>query len=582
MIEKKRLGDILIERKVISTSQLEEALKKQKELKLPLGETLIRLKFVNEHLLLDTLSKHLEIDFLNISEGDFQIVDKSLIKVLPLQVCQRLNVLPIFQLIDGDIRELSVAMSDPLADQGIKEIEEITQCHVTPILSTSLSIRGGINKLFDIKADAVKESIDIDKGDAVAMVNKILLDAVSSGASDIHIEPHFKEVHVRTRIDGVLQLAATIPSVNLPYIVSRIKIMASEKNSNMRIEEKRLPQDGAFARIVGGHAIDCRVSTIPTIFGEKVVIRVFDKDKATHVGRISDLLMAPRMDLEFRRAVRQSSGIIIITGPTGSGKTSTLNAIVNEINDVGINIITIEDPVEYNAPDYVNQSSLNVHAGYTYGRAMRAMMRQDPDVILIGEVRDLDTAQFAVQAALTGHQVFTTLHTDDAASAVVRMVDIGVEQFLVSSTLVSALNQRLMRKICPNCIEDYVPARIEMTDVGIDPEVVDEILSSPEKFKLRRGRGCPRCRNTGYSGRQGVFEIITVTPAVRDMILRRENSDAISAKSREVNKVNLIFEEGLRLVLTGVTTVGEMHLLSRGDYKMKSVAEIFRDAEIQM
>lgn len=453
MKEKKRLGDILIERKVISTTQLEEALIKQKELKLPLGETLIRLKFVNEHLLLDTLSKHLDIDFLNIAEGDFQIIDKSLLKVLPLQVCQRLNVLPIFQLIDGDVRELSIAMSDPLADLAIKEVEEITKCNITPILSTSLSIKGGINKLFDIKADAVKESLEMDKGDAVAMVNRILLDAVSSGASDIHIEPHLKEIHIRTRIDGVLQLASSIPLVNLPYIVSRIKIMASEKNSNMRIEEKRLPQDGAFARIVGGHAIDCRVSTIPTIHGEKVVIRVFDKDKSTHVGRISDLKMSPRMDLEFRRSVRQASGIIIITGPTGSGKTSTLNAIVNEINDVGINIITVEDPVEYHAPDYINQSSLMPHAGYTYGRALRAMMRQDPDVILIGEVRDLETAQISVQAALTGHRVFTTLHTEDAAGAVVRMVDIGVEQFLVSSTLVSALNQRLMRKICPNCIE---------------------------------------------------------------------------------------------------------------------------------
>jgi type IV pilus assembly protein PilB len=580
MKEKKRLGEVLIEKKIITTAQLEEALKKQKELSLPLGETLIKLKFVNEAFLLETMSKHMGIDFINIAENDFQIIDKSLVKVLPLEMCRKLKVIPLFQIIDGDTRELTIAMSNPQAEQIIKDVEEYTGCHVTPILTTLASIEEGLNRLFDIKTVDKKQSIAIEQGDAVAIVNKLLFDAISLGASDIHIEPHAKEIHVRMRIDGVLQLISAIPSDMLPSILSRIKVMGSEQKSLMKIEEKRLPQDGSVSRVIAGHSIDCRISTLPTIYGEKVVMRIFDKDKATHINRIADLKMPPRLELELRKCVRQPSGIIIITGPTGSGKTTTLNAIVNEINNVGISIITVEDPVEYHAPDFVNQSSLMPHVGFTYARALRAIMRQDPDVILIGEVRDIETAGIAVQAALTGHKVYTTLHTEDAAGAVVRMVDIGVEQFLVSATLVSAINQRLVRKVCSNCMEEYVPTLTEMIDSGIDKPVADEILSNPGKFTLRMGRGCSLCRQTGYSGRQGVFEIIPVTAAVRNLILQKQNSDAIVEKIRETDTLNMIFEEGIRLLLSGVTTLGEMQKIPRGDYKMKSLEKIFLDAVV--
>lgn len=283
-----------------------------------------------------------------------------------------------------------------------------------------------------------------------------------------------------------MELATSYPVEHHNAIVSRIKIKASEKNALMRIDEKRLPQDGSFSAIINGHSIDCRVSTLPMVFGEKVVMRVFDKDKAAIIGRIRDLKMSPRMELTYRRCVRRPSGINIVTGPTGSGKTTTLNAVINEINNIGLNIMTVEDPVEYLAGGYVNQSSLMPQAGYTYARALRALIRQDPDVILIGEVWDLDTVQIAIQASLTGHRVFTTLHTEDAAGSIARLVDMGVEHFLLSTTLVSAVNQRLIRKVCGNCMEEYVPTRVEMVDIGLDKDVVDEIQKNAHKDKELR------------------------------------------------------------------------------------------------
>jgi type II secretory ATPase GspE/PulE/Tfp pilus assembly ATPase PilB-like protein len=576
-----KFGDYLIEKRIITTSQLEEALKKQKELKIPLGDTLIKLKFVSEHLLLESLSKFSGVDYINIAENNYQIIDKSLSRVLPLEICQKYKVLPVFQIVDENVRELTLAMSDTLSEDIIKEAESITECHVTPVLSNLAAIEGGIIKLYSLKADVVVERLTVEKSDTVTLVNKILQKAVVLGASDIHIEPHAKEVHVRMRIDGVMEAVSAYPSALHSSVVSRIKIISSEQNSLMKIEEKRIPQDGSFSRKIEGHMVDCRVSTLPAIFGEKIVMRIFDKDKSTHIGRIRDLKMSPRMELNYRRCVRQPSGINVVTGPTGSGKTTTLHAVINEINTVGVSIVTVEDPVEYQASDYVNQSSLMPQAGYTYGRALRAIMRQDPDVILIGEIRDRETAEIAVQAALTGHRVFTTLHTDDAAGSISRLIDIGVEHFLVSSTVVSALNQRLVRKICHNCKEEYVPTRVEMMDLGIDKEIADQILSEPQKYFLSMGRGCDQCRKTGYRERQGVYELITINPAIRELISKKQSSDAIARTARETAGVNMLFEEGLRLFLSGITTLGELQNLPRGDYKVKPINNILSDGEVQ-
>ncbi len=581
MSEQKKLGEILIEKQIITTSQLEEAIKRQKELSLRLGDTLLHLKFVNENLMLETLSEHLGIEFLNIAENDFQMVDKSLSRLLPLDLCQKYKILPLFLIVDDATKDLSLAMADPFLEEAIKDVEAITECHVTPILAASAAILEGLGKLYTIKTDFKIERYVLEKEDTVSLVNKILEKGVSYGASDIHIEPHRNEVHVRMRIDGVMEVASTYPSTYHNAAVSRIKVMASEHSSLMKIDEKRLPQDGAFSTKVVGHTVDCRVSTMPMIFGEKVVMRLFDKDKDVYIGRIKDLKMSPRMEVQFRRCVRQPSGINIVTGPTGSGKTTTLNAVINEINSAELNIITIEDPVEHQAPDYVNQSSLMPQAGYTYTRALRAMMRQDPDIILIGEVRDLETAEIAVQAALTGHRVFTTLHTENAAGSIMRLIDIGVENFLVSATIASAVNQRLIRKICSRCSEEYIPTKIEIMDIGIDKEMADEILADHHRFNLRRGQGCDHCRKTGYRGRQPVFELIIVTPEIRELIYRKQGSaDTIALTARDKYSINLIFEEGLRLFLTGVTTLGELQHLPKGDYKLKSAKQILLDSEL--
>ena len=582
MKDLRKFGELLIEKKIITTSQLEHALQKTKELSLPLGETLIQLKYVSENLLLEMLSAYLEVEYVNIAENNFQIIDRTLNKALPLEFCTLKKVLPVFQILDEQTRELTLAMADPFNTDVIAEAGSITECRINPVLASLASIEEGIAKLYQFKLGAKTELLSVEKGDTVSIVNKLLQRAVALGASDIHIEPHGKEVHVRMRIDGVLELATSYALGDAHSgIVSRIKIMSSEKNSLMKIDEKRLPQDGSFSAKVEGHTVDCRVSTLPTIHGEKVVMRLFDKDKATFIGRIKDLKLAPRMELNYRRCVRQPSGINIVTGPTGSGKTTTLNAAMNEINSVGINIVTVEDPVEYQAGGYVNQSSLMPQAGYTYAKALRAMMRQDPDVILIGEVRDRETAEIAVQAALTGHRVFTTLHTEDAASSIARLVDIGVEHFLLSSTLVSTVNQRLVRKVCDACLEDYVPTKVEMLDIGIDKEAVEEIHRTPSQYNMRRGRGCPLCRQTGYRGRQGAYEMIMISPAIRELIQRKQTAEAISRAAREKDNVNMLFEEGVRLFLGGVTTLGELQHLPRGDYKMKSVADIFKGAQVQ-
>ena len=295
MKDLQRLGELLIEKKIIATSQLEHALQKSKELSLPLGETLIRMKYVSESLMLETPSDHLEIEFVNIADNNFQVIDKSLSRVLRLEFCKQKKVLPLFQIIDDETRELTLAMADPMAQDTIKEAEVVTECRINPVLASLSAIEEGIAKLYQIKMDVKVEPLTVEKGDTVVIVNKILQRAVALGASDIHIEPHGKDVHVRMRIDGVLELATSYPASDTHRaIVSRIKIMASDKNSLMRIDERRLPQDGSFSATIDGHMIDCRVSTLPAIFGEKVVMRIFDKDKATFVGRIRDLKLSPR------------------------------------------------------------------------------------------------------------------------------------------------------------------------------------------------------------------------------------------------------------------------------------------------
>lgn len=585
MDAKEKLGKLLVEEGVITESQLLDALSAQEDAGLPLGETLISQHSITENRLLNFLSRRLQVDYINISENNFQVLDPSLADTLPADLCRRLKILPVFLHELDDEKEMTLAMSNPLNEDAIQQVEDVAGCKVTPVLTTSSDIEGGIEKLFAAPPlfasnEGDKEDTDSPGTGKVRFVNRLLVQAIQLEATDIHIEPHAREAHIRFRLDGVLHLMQTIPLENITPIVYRLKIMGSEHYSVMRLDKKNIPHEGSFARVLGGHNVDFRVCTFPTIYGEKVAIRIFDKGSRRTIHRIDDLLMAPNTAKQLRRCIKQSGGIIIATGPTGSGKTTTLHTAVNEINRVGLNIVTVEDPVEYHAEDYVNQSNVLPLAGFTYSKALRSILRQDPDVILVGEIRDLETAQVAIQAALTGHLVLTTMHTEDAAGAVVRLVDLGIEEFLVSCTVVSAINQRLLRVNCPHCAAPYSPSEDELLDMGIDAEVARDIVTNQDSYTIRKGAGCEQCRNTGYHGRMGTYEFLSVTPLIKKLIRTKETSDVISVTAREQQKINMLFEDGLRLVLSGNTTFEELERVPRGDYPLKPISEIFQAAGV--
>ncbi len=586
MGHKEKLGELLLEKELISSTQLTEALVEQSACGLPIGETLIELGYITENQLLNFLSQQLQVDFINLSEKDFQAIDRALINILPQEVCQLHRVLPVFLLeVEGE-RQITLAMSNPLDHNAIEKVEELTGCQIIPALTTSSDLEGGIQKLFQLD-DTSRTGISAEHHTMVGenrilFVNRILAQAIQLQASDIHIEPHASEAHIRYRIDGVLHLMQSMPLEEMPPTITRLKVMGSEHNSVMRLDKKNVPHEGSFARVISGHTVDFRICTFPTIHGEKVALRVLDTSSRIAISTIKDLMMPPRTLADFQRCIKQVGGIVIATGPTGSGKTTTLHAAINEINNVGLNIVTVEDPVEYHATGFINQSNVLPQFGFTYPRALRSLLRQDPDVIMVGEIRDLETAEIAVQAALTGHLVFTTMHTEDAAGAVVRLVDLGIEEFLVSCTVVSSINQRLLRKNCVHCAEPYSANCDELAALGIDAEIIDDILDNNGRYDIRKGKGCSHCRNSGYSGRQAVFEFLSVTPSIKKMIRDKETSDVISVMARDIQHLNMLFEDGLRLVLTGVTTFDEMHRIPRGDYPLKPVHEIFEVAGVNV
>ncbi len=586
MDHKGKLGELLQDKELISSAQLTEALAEQAVRGLPIGETLIALGYITENQLLNFLSQQLNVDFINLSEKDFQAVDRSLINILPQEVCQRHRVLPVFLLeVEGE-KQITLAMSNPLDHNAIEEVERLTGCRIIPALTISSDLEGGIQKLFqldDISPRGIRAEHHTMVGeDRVMFVNRLLAQAIQLQASDIHIEPHAGEAHIRYRIDGVLHLMQSMPLEEMPPTITRLKVMGSEHHSVMRLDKKNVPHEGSFARVISGHTVDFRICTFPTIYGEKVALRVLDKTSRVAISTIQDLMMPPRTLADFQRCIKQAGGIVIATGPTGSGKTTTLHAAINEINNVGLNIVTVEDPVEYHSTGFINQSNVLPQVGFTYPRALRSLLRQDPDVIMVGEIRDLETAEIAVQAALTGHLVFTTMHTEDAAGAVVRLVDLGIEEFLVSCTVVSSINQRLLRKNCLRCSEKYLPSREEMAVLSIDTAIIDDILENSDRYDIRKGKGCSHCRNSGYSGRQGVFEFLSVTPAIKKMIRDKETSDVISIMAREKQEINMLFEDGLRLILSGITTFDELQRVPRGDYPLKPINEVFEVAGVNL
>ncbi len=544
--ERKKLGQILKESGLITEEQLKEALTYAKKHNMRLGEALIQLNYVSEEDILKAISHQLNIPYLEVGN---MLFDPEVVGILPENFCKRNKVIPLFLVEDT----LTVAMADPLNIYLIDDIASLTGKKVNVAISSEREIEKALEHIF-AKTDLEIMGIDEDKGGenelvekpVIKLVNNIFMQASQKDASDIHIEPGKNKLRIRYRIDGVLKEQDFNISFSLTSaIISRIKILA-----NMDIAEKRSPQDGRIQLKLGVKDYDIRVSTLPTIYGEKIVMRLLDKS-ATKVGLESLGLSEKKLKL-IKKLLKQTNGIILVTGPTGSGKTTTLYSCLKELNSEEKNIITIEDPVEYQF-DNINQVQVNPQAGITFANGLRAILRQDPDIIMVGEIRDKETAEIAVQAALTGHLVLSTIHTNDASSTISRLIEMEIEPFLLASSIRAIIGQRLVRKICTNCMVKYVAREDEKM-----------MLEYPlnEKLILRKGKGCSMCSNTGYKGRTGIYEILPITSEIRKMIVEKKTPDEIINRAKKLGYTTMQ-QDGFKKVLEGITTLEEVLRVTR-------------------
>ncbi len=548
---RKRLGDILAESGVISQKQLEDALDEQKKNKKRLGEILISKGILDEDAIADVLSNQLRLERVRLRNT---VISPDVVRIIPESVARRYNIVPVS--LHGDT--LKVAFSDPLDVKAQDELSFLTGYKIEPVVASPSEISQTIENLYSIKEEARRlvESIAANKREAapevegeedapvVKLVNYIISRAVEERASDIHFEPQEDGLLIRYRVDGLLRYVEQFSLDMALPVVSRLKIMAG-----MDIAEKRLPQDGRVVLKVGGKDVDIRISTLPTVYGEKVVLRLLD--------RTSILIGLEKLGLledDMKKIVQMISrpyGMLLVTGPTGSGKTTTLYSILNRLAKEEYNVVTVEDPVEYELKG-INQVQVNEKAGLLFSTALRSILRQDPDIIMVGEIRDYETAELAVRAALTGHFVLSTLHTNDAPGALTRLVDMGVEPFLIASSVVGVVAQRLVRKICEQCKEPYLPA----------PEVITE-NNLPEGTLLYRGKGCEHCRFSGYRGRTAIFEVMKMSEQISALVMKK-------ASSGEVRQVAIgegmktLFENGKEKVISGITTLEEVLRVSKG------------------
>src|SRR3989440_2085219 len=554
------LGDLLVAGGLITRDQLAQALRKQKGSTEKLGSILVRMHFINEDQLAGFLSQQYGVPSITLSSVN---VESSVIQLLPGGIARRYDLLPIQR--DGD--SLTVAMADPVNVHAIDHVTFITGLRVLPVVAAQGAIREAIEKYYESGAGSMAEAMNTissdlegvevvgdddgtkmdvfelkesaDEAPVVKLVNMVLVDAIQKGASDIHWEPYEKVFRIRFRIDGVLHEMLSPPKRLEAAITSRIKIM-----SNLDIAERRLPQDGRIKLRYNTREIDFRVSVLPTIFGEKAVLRILDKD-ALQLD-LTKLGFDPGALEHFEKVIRQPYGMILITGPTGSGKTTALYSAIHTINSPEHNIMTAEDPVEYNLKG-VNQVQINEGVGRTFASALRAFLRQDPDVILVGETRDLETAQTSIRAALTGHLVFSTLHTNDSPSTVARLIDMGVPPFLVASSLVLVVAQRLARKVCTSCKEPYEADEERLVPLGHVPIGVG---STP----FYKGRGCPACNFTGMKGRIAIYEVMPINQELRDLVLRSASTSELRQVA-QAQGMKTLRQAGLLKVIEGVTTV---------------------------
>ncbi len=555
---RRRLGDLLIEVGLITQEQLEEAISLQSKKGIRLGQALIELKYLDEQQLLEVLEYQLGIPHINLGDN---LLNPDIIDLIPREIAYKHKVIPV----DKRGERLVIATADPFNVFAIDEIREITGLNVELLLATERDIEESITRHYGVQgvAETVIQTLEEDDeeefeseaelrqmGDEapiVRLANLILSQGIREKASDIHIEPQEKDVRIRYRIDGFLREVMRTPRRSQMALVSRLKILAK-----LDISERRLPQDGQIKMTVDNREVELRVSTMPTIYGEKVVLRILDK--SNFLLDVDKLGFCPVNKALWKDAMRRPYGMILVTGPTGSGKTTTLYATLAALNKTERNIVTVEDPVELMLPG-INQVGINNKAGLTFANALRAIVRQDPDIVMVGEIRDQETASIAVQAALTGHLVLSTLHTNDAAGTLTRLVEMGIEPFLVASSVIVAEAQRLVRAICSACREEIEVGSEELLAMGLPTP--EDVLKGQPKATLYRGTGCPRCNHTGYKGRRAIQEIMRMTPAIRALIAEDANSDQIKAAAVEEGMITLK-EDGIRKALLGETTLEEV------------------------
>jgi len=560
----RRLGDLLVADGLLGQEQLQKALVEQKGSTEKLGSILIRLGFINEEQLIGFLSRQYGVPSITLAQLE---IDLEVLKLVPAAIAKKYEVLPVRRMGNS----LALAMADPTNVFALDDISFMTNLQVLPLVASQTAIKKAIDRHYESKTEAIASvmqdmstdlsNVEVVEGDedsakidsfelkesadeapVVKLVNMVLVDAIQKGASDIHFESYEKVFRIRFRIDGVLHEMLSPPKRLESALLSRLKIM-----SNLDISERRMPQDGRIKLRYNTREIDFRVSTLPTIFGEKAVLRILDKDALkldlTQLG-------FDEWSLEkFTGAIHQPYGMVLITGPTGSGKTTTLYSAIHTINSPEHNIMTAEDPVEYNLKG-VNQVQINDGVGRTFAAALRSFLRQDPDVILVGETRDLETAQISIRAALTGHLVFSTLHTNDCPSTIARLLDMGIQPFLVASSLLLLLAQRLGRKICTACKEPYEGDEESLVPYGHVP-------TGKGKVTFSKGKGCPACNFTGMKGRIAIYEVMPISEELRDAILR----NAPTAELREVAQsqgMKTLRQSGLLKVLDGTTTIEEV------------------------
>lgn len=542
---RKRLGDLLVEANVLTEDQLQHALAiKQSDERL--GDVLIKEQLVTEQTLIEVLEFQLGIPHVNL--GQFPI-DSEIIQLVPKEIAKRYLLVPLRK----EKNKLFVAMADPMDYFAIEELRMLTGFRIEPCIATKQDLNKTISKYYELQAtmDAALSDLvgttEEDNSDIVAedspivvLVNQIINDAVVQGASDIHFDPQDNEFRIRFRVDGMLKTERSLPKSMQNMVIARLKIMG-----NLNITESRLPQDGRIQIQAQMRAIDIRLSTLPTIYGEKVVMRVLDTKNAQI--SISGLKFSEQNQQKFERMIRKPNGIVLITGPTGSGKSSTLSATLNDLNDEALNIITVEDPVEYQL-EGINQIQVREEVGLTFAAGLRSILRQDPDVIMIGEIRDTETAQMATRASLTGHLVFSTLHTNSAIESIDRLKDMGIEPYLITSSLEGIVAQRLVRRVCRDCGRTR--------DVTATEQAV-LLKYGFHSTQVHAGAGCPACNHTGYRGRIALHEVFELDEEAKQLILAGAASNEILQNAMKKGYEPLV-HDGLQKALNGLTTIEEV------------------------